>query len=183
MFKNNKWTKGPKQLIFPPLTEELLGKCGCRLQKATFDPMVGDEVYLLLLEGTDFCQELARTRPFNILCKSGLVRTNHGLVLFLLFTITDGKREVASYELLLNPHQIGSIEMLSAWGQQSHLKAVLMDNHSSEEIDWFEFENNYGMDKVVSTIAECIGHEDRGDFQLAQQEFFDNYELNDLKIM
>ena len=183
MRKENKWTKGPMRLIFPALPIELRGVSGCRLLTASFDSAVGDEVYLAILEAPEFCQRLAETRPFQVFCKSGVARTSHGLVLFLLFTVRDGTDEVASYELFLNPQAMRTYELLSGWGQQTHFKVVLLDNEAGQKRGWFEFDNNYGIDKTVALIAQCIGHEVKGDFALAQQEFRRNYSLDDLKRM
>lgn len=181
--KNNKWNKGPMHLEFPPLTSQLKGKNGCRIEKAVFDPSIGEEVFIKILDEPIYAKELASTKPFNLFCKTGMVRTNQGIVLFILFIVTNGIEEIITFETLLNPHEMSTVNLLSSWGQQSHLKVVVMDNQKGDILNWYEFKNIFGIGDVVKTIAECIGHEEKGDFILAQQEFHRKYELEDLKKM
>lgn len=183
MFKQNKWNQGRIHLVFPPLAAELKGKIGCRIQKCVFDPIVGEEVYLMILDEPLYAKELADIKPFNLFCKTGMVRTNQGMVLFMLFTIKDGEEEVVTFETLLNPHKMNTVSLLSSWGQQSHLKVIVMENQNGEIKNWYEFENDFGISDAIKTIAECIGHEKEGNFLLAQQEFYKNYDLDELKIM
>ena len=58
-----------------------------------------------------------------------------------------------------------------------------MDNLTSEVVGWFEFENTYGMDRVVAGVGKVIGRLERGDFALAQQQVMNDYTLEDLQRM
>lgn len=180
MRKHNKWTRGRVELRVPPLPPELRQRSGCIIDTATFDRQVGPEVYLAILEDTEYAAKLARTRPFELFCKPGLARTSHGMVVFMLFTVRSRDERVAWYELFLDPHQMGTIKMLSAWGQQSHFKALVIDYEEGRVRDWFEFENSFGIGEVAATVGQTIGHEPKGNFQLAQQEFMRDYSVDDL---
>ena len=181
--KNNKWAHGTVRLEIPPLSSELQGQTGCLFQEAVFDLDVGNEVYLLVLEDSQFGPAVAATRPFRVLCTTGLIRTTHGLVVFLVWTVAQDSPNETQYEQFLNPNSIEAIRLLSAAGLQSHLKVVIVDTLSSAVLDYFEFENVYGFDRVVEVAASSIGHEPVSDFALAQQEVVSQYSMEDLLNM
>src|SRR4051812_9340526 len=47
----------------------------------------GSETGLFLIDKTPFIYSLGETRPFNLLLETGLVRTGHGPLMFLLFYV------------------------------------------------------------------------------------------------
>ena len=180
MHKDNKWRNGPTTLEIPQLSSDLRGATGCCFQEAIFDPDVGQEVYLLILEEREYAEAYARTRPFNLLCTSGVVRTTHGIVAFLIWTVAAGSPAESQVEQFLNPSKLETIQLLSALGQQSHMKAMIVDSGSSSVCDWFEFENTFGFGDLCGVMAESIGHEPSGDFQAAVGEVMEKYSLQDL---
>ena len=54
MHKDNRWLHGKHTFVAPPLSKNLKGATGCLFQEAIFDPKVGSEIYLAILEETDY---------------------------------------------------------------------------------------------------------------------------------
>ena len=183
MKKDNRWRHGTMALDLPPIPTEYKGRSACHLQTATLDKAVGDEVLLVIQEDADYGAKLARLNPFHLRCKSGMIRTSHGLVLFLLFRVSEGKRYECAYELFLNPHEMATVQLLSCWGQQSHIKVLLVESSIGQCLNWYEIVNVFGMDEVVAGLARVIGHEPAGDFALAQREVTRDYTLEMLMEM
>ena len=114
MRKYNKWLHGKIEFVAPALPKDLRGRTGCIFQKGVFDSKVGDEIFLLILEDKEFSMVLSKFLSFNLFCKTGVARTDYGLVAFLVFSVYDGPKYVSAYELFLNPHNMETIRMLSS---------------------------------------------------------------------
>ena len=180
MLKKNKWTHGKHEFVAPPLPKELLGATGCLLNEVIFDPRVGKEVFLTIYETQEYSKSLASLGGFNLFCKSGILRTSHGTIAFLLFSVYDRSDYISSYELFLNPFNTKTIQLLSSLGQQTHLKVVIYDSEVDCLRDLVEFENVFGFSEFVGILAQVIGHEPEIDFTKGQQEAMSKYTIEDL---
>lgn len=177
---DNRWNHGSRHLHVPPLPEHLQGSAGCLLAEAIFDPDMGNEVYLAVLEEPSWCLPLAATRPFQVFCKSGLAETKNGGIIFLIWRIAAESKNEVVREQFLNPDNIRAIRDLSKLAQQTHLKVLIINARSSEVIDWFEFENDFGFNGLLAGVIEMIGRLPEGDFSEAIEEFKARYTLEDL---
>ena len=180
MRKANKWVRGPVTLNVPPLPPDLIGSTGCRFESAIFDPKIGVEVYLAVLEAPEYARAYSNTRPFNLFCAQGLVRTSHGVVAFIVWTVAANSSRETKMDQFLSAHSSETIALVSALGQQTHLKVLIVDNSTSQVCDWFEFENNFGFDAFCAVMAQSIGHEAVGDFKEAVAELTSIYSTEDL---
>jgi len=180
MLKNNKWTHGKGKFVLPPLRKEDLGLVGCRFHEGNFDPSVGPEFFLTIFDNHENSEALAKLGSFRLFCKGGMVRTDHGIIVFLLFSIYDQSEYDSSYELFLNPYEMETICLLSSLGQQTHLKVILYDSEEDHTRSMIEFENVYDFSDIAGKIVQLIGHEKPGDFQKAQQELMTLYTIEDL---
>jgi hypothetical protein len=180
MRKHNKWSLGPTALAIPELDQRLLGATGCRFDKAIFDPKIGEEIYLSILETPDYATAYAQTRPFNLHAAQGLVRTKNGIVAFVVWSIAAGSPRQSDVEQFLNPNSVETIRLVSSLGNQTHLKALVIDSTSSSIRDWFEFENVYAFDQFCAAMAQAVGHEPVGNFSAAVQEVTAKYSTQDL---
>jgi hypothetical protein len=178
--KENRWRLGPRALAVPPLPESLRGSSGCLLARAIFDEEVGVEVYLAILEESGWSLSLAAASPFNLFCKSGLGQTRSGSLIFLVWRIAAESKAESVHEQFLNPNNIETVRDLSALAQQTHLKALIINSQIGEVIDWFEFENDFGFDKLLLGAVQAIGQESPGEFGAAIEEFTHRYTLDDL---
>jgi hypothetical protein len=145
----------------------MLGRHGVSLQKVVFDPNIGEEVYALYMEEPVYAQALGRVAPFNIFAHSGVVRTPHGMAAFILWTIAAGAPEEVQIEQFLNPGNMDVLRMLSAAGNQTHLKLVVCDNKTGEVGAFVDFENVFGFDEFAASLVRMIGHEPEGEFPAA----------------
>ena len=65
MRKNNRWTLGARNFVLPDLPEDQKGRHGCRFLSTTFDPAVGEEVFVLFMEEPDFVDQYSPDRPIQ----------------------------------------------------------------------------------------------------------------------
>ena len=180
--RNNKWPhdKEPPQL--PLLPDKYQGPASGLLLEATWDAAIGPEVYLVIF---DPCrrEELATCagwRPLQLLCSATIGRTDHGLVLLLLWTIHDGPKGVAWYKLFLDPHRMDTLKLLSAWSQQTHLKVFVVNSLDQRVECWGDFENRFDVNRLIMTVVKNIAHENQGNFQLAQKQFLQEHSVEEL---
>jgi hypothetical protein len=178
--KDNKWKHGSRGIEVPPLPKRLRQSSGCLLAEAIFDSVTGPEIYLAILEDSMWCRSLAATRPFKIFCKSGLAQTGNGSIIFLIWRIAAESTAETVHEHFLNPNNIETIRDLVMLAQQTHLKSVLISSQTSEVIDWFEFENGFGFEKLLNGAVEATRHEPPGNFSEAMDELTKRYSLEDL---
>jgi len=158
---------------------EYRGAANCFLLQATLDPKVGSEVCLVILEPSKG-KELANLQPFELFCDATISKTDHGLVAFLLWTIREGQRLVAWYELFLDPHKMETIKLLSAWSQQTHLKAIVMDSACERVEACIKAKNVFDVDQLLMTLVKKVAHDTEGDFQLAKEQFLREHSIEKL---
>src|SRR6266516_668018 len=101
MKKENRWTRGIRDFVLPPLPNALKGRHGCSLQTATFDESIGEEVYVLYLEEPAYANKFKRITPFNMVVRLGLVRTPYGMVAFIIWLIAAGSNQEVTTEQYL----------------------------------------------------------------------------------
>ena len=183
MLKRNKWRHGKRDFVAPPLPPELVGHSGCLLQTGVVDREVGEEVVLLMMENHPYCERIAALDPPDLRVKTGVARTSHGQVAFVVYSVFDGTERIAAFESFLNPNEIGTFRMLSALAQQTHLHVILMDSDYNCLRGFFEFEDDLGFGDLVTGLAKVVGHEPIGNFALAQQEFMEQYTIEDMLAM
>lgn len=183
MFKLNPWKKNPGEFIIPKLPPELTGITGFLLKYITIDSSVGEEVVLFILDQPRYADQLASFKKIDLYAKPGVARTRAGMIAFILWTIKGPEGYCLENEHLLNPFNIDTIRLLSATGQQSHLKAFVVDSVASKVKNMFEFKNVFGLGKFASGISQVIGHETEGNFEAVKLAFNIEYTLEDLKRM
>ena len=181
MLRGNKWTGGRVQLQLPPLPPEWVGQSGAMVQFMVFDPNVGEEVALCLLDDQDFARQLGKLDPFDLTARMGVVRTSRGLIAFVIWTVSSREGHVVDYEHPLNPFETATIRLLDAVGQQSHLKVVIVDSYHNESVGFYEFENVFNFDRVAASIRDMAANEPVADFLATQAALQAEYTLEDLK--
>lgn len=178
MHKDNKWRHETMALAMgcPPTPR----RKGVRFNVATVDPEVGDETFVTISDDPAFAAAYAKTRPFNLHATQGLIRTSHGIVMFIVWTVAAGSPNEAMMEHFLDPKDRGTMELLASLGQQSHLKALVVNIATNEVVDWFEFQNVYGFADSSALITDLVRNEAPGNFGAAVQEAMSLYDTPDL---
>jgi hypothetical protein len=180
MVLKNQWKHPPRALTVPPLPERLRGKSGCLLARAIFDESVGTEVYLAVLEEPTWCVAIGEARPFKLLCRSGLARTAHGAIVFLLWRVAADSTVESVHEELVNPNHVEALKDLYLLTNQTHLKALIINSQTSKVVDWFEFENNFGFDRPLDLAMKFESEHEFADFEAAMEEFQERYSIGEL---
>jgi hypothetical protein len=180
MKKENRWTLGTKNFVLSALPEDLKGRHGCALHRITFDASVGEEICAIYMEEPDFVDQYREVAPFNLIVHSGLVRTPHGVVAFIVWQIAANSPQEVMVEHYLDPQNIGTIRLIASAANQTHFKLVVIDNQNSEVAAFVDFENGFEFDQLVSAMAIAIGHEPEGDFGAATQHVMNNMTVTQL---
>lgn len=179
---NNKWMHGTTFFTLPPLSPELQTFEGIGPWNLVVDPKVGTETVLLLLDRTPFIHGLAKVRPFVFELKSGLVRTSHGPLLFMLFYIPDPKEPGTVFCALdahVNPCDPKHMVNWHSLARQTHWHLILVGD-ADKLVDLFEFPNTFGLSQTLDQVESVCQKMQGGSFDDAKAEFCDKYTLDDL---
>jgi hypothetical protein len=181
---DNRFRNGKCHFELAGTNPATVGMTGARFGKATLDEEIGPEIVVMLTDATPFAEELKRREPFDLHLKSGAVQTSVGPVLFLLWWIppvANGK-PFALYELILNPTHTGVLEMLRQLAKQTHLHLILV-GPGQELLDVYEFDNTFGLEKLIAISGSACEKYGGMDFIAAKQEYDRTYELMELFSM
>jgi hypothetical protein len=168
MFKDNRWQHGMNNFAFPMMPDEMM-KPGCSLHKATFDALIGEEVFAFFREETPHSFEFSELHPITLIAHSGLANTPFGAVAFIVWQIGAGTPLEVMVEQYLNPFEFGALQLVASAANQTHFKLVIIDRESQQVCSMVDFENSFGFDELVTGMALATGHEAKGDFASAVQ--------------
>jgi hypothetical protein len=132
------------------------------------------------MEEPDFADQYSEVSPFDLIVHSGLVRTPHGVVAFLVWQIAANSPKEVMVEQYLNPQNIGTFRLVASAANQTHFKLVVVNNQNGEVAAFVDFENLFRFDELVSAMATAIGHEPEGDFGAATQYVMNNLTISEL---
>jgi hypothetical protein len=179
----NRWTHGTTNLAFPALPANLKGRHGCNLHRMTFDASIGEEICAIYMEEPEFADKFCNVVPFNLIAHSGLARTPHGVVAFIVWQIAARSPQEVMIEQFLNPNNIGTIRLLASAANQTHFKLLVINNQSAALAAFVDFENVFAFDRLVSAMAVAIAHETEGDFAAASQHLVDTTTVQQLLLL
>jgi hypothetical protein len=171
MRKENRWTNGARDFVFPALPANLRGRHGCNLHLMTFDPAIGEEVCAVYMEDPSYVEQFSKVHPFNLIAHTGVARTPHGVVAFIVWQIAAHSPQEVMVEQYLNPQNIDTIRLVASAANQTHFKLIVINNQTAETAAFVDFENVFKFDRLVSGMSLAIGHEPEGDFAAASQYF------------
>jgi hypothetical protein len=132
------------------------------------------------MEEPDFADQYSEVSPFDLIVHSGLVRTPHGVVAFLVWQIAANSPKEVMVEQYLNPQNIGTFRLVASAANQTHFKLVVVNNQNGEVAAFVDFENLFRFDELVLAMATAIGHEPEGDFGAATQYVMNNLTISEL---
>lgn len=181
----NKWTLGKANFGIHRVSKAYEDYNGIFTVYASLDKSLGTEVILYIRDETDFIYDISKVRPFELFMKSGVVRTEYGPLLFLLFFIPDPRfddRPFAMFDIHLNPFEPQHLAMFYDLSRQSHWHLFLL-NKENEQVEFFEFENTYGLYEALQTVEEACRGMKSIDFWKGKERFIHQYSLEDLYNM
>ncbi|HEY6332474.1 MAG TPA: hypothetical protein VI756_24330, partial [Blastocatellia bacterium] len=91
----------------------------------------------------------------------------------------DQNEPAMAVDRVIDPFDKKSLDSLDRLASQSHWHVALIDRNQ-EVVDFFEFQNSYGLDESLDGILEACEGMSPGDFTLAVKEFTEDYSLDDL---
>ena len=176
---NNKWPGAPARFDFTTLPAELHAAEGILPLPLALDDQIGTEMVLTLFDRTAFIHRLAATKPFDLMMKAGLVGTDYGPLMFILFWIPnpdDPGQPLTAIDCHINPLDRESFQPWRDISRQSHWHLFLVDSDQQQQ-GFFEFENVYGLGETLDRVIETCEEMESADFMLAKQEFCDLYDI------
>ena len=179
---NNKWLFGKTKFSDINIPQSYKNVNGIFALYAVLDKSIGSEVNLYIRDETDFIYDLAKVKPFTLVMKNGIVKTDYGPLMFLLFYIPDPRYEdkpFAMYDIHLNPLKQEFLLPFYDLSRQSHWHVFLL-NKKNEQAGFFEFENTYGLYNALQNIEEACKGMQSIDFWKAKEEFMNKYSLEEL---
>ena len=179
MLKNK--LRGRRYWELSELPPDLRKRSGVLPLVTTLDPAIGQEVVVAIFDDTTFVFDLANLKPFELHLKNGVVRTDHGPVIFLLFWVPDVRtgEPFAAWEVTVNPHDSEHTEPFLQLGNQSHWHVFILGfAHAVQNM--FEIANHYGLGKSLRSLIEACRPLPAGDFDAAKGEFESTYSIDDL---
>jgi hypothetical protein len=182
---NNKWPFGKTRFTDIKIPDLHKNFNGIFTLNVSLDNSLGSEVALYIRDETDFIYDVAKVSPFQLFMKSGVVRTDHGPLMFMLFHIPDPRyknRPFAMYDIHLNPLKKEFLMPFYDLSRQSHWHLFLL-NKNNEQVGFFEFENTYELFEALQTVEEACKGIESIDFWKAKEEFMNQYSLEDLYEM
>jgi hypothetical protein len=180
MPKNNQWNQGPIELELPPLPSDLKDISGCLLQSGTFDPEIGEETFLVILDTAFEWRDTEAEEGGELRLKSGIAQTGHGLLAFLIWVLFENDERVAYFEQYLDPKNEETLRLLALAGEQEFMKVVFCNSGSGLVEDFLEYENVYDLGELGTALTEMTDEVPDGSFEDAQQEFMEEYPVEDL---
>lgn len=182
---HNKWRHGKARFDLGQIDDRILSAEGIVPVSAVLDSSLGSEIVLLLLDPTPFVHTLAATNPFRLLLKTGVARTDHGPVMFFLFTVPDPsphQPHVIQIDAHADPFNSHHMTLWRDLSRQSHWHLVLV-GEGSRQFGFYEFENNFNLGASLDHVATACRGMSHGDFWEAKAEFSLTYSTNDLDRM
>jgi hypothetical protein len=178
---NNKWRDGDVVWAAPTLPSYLDEFSGVVPLQVVLDSRVGLETAVFIIDRTPFANQIAQLKPFHLNLKTGLVPCPTGPVFFLLYWLRNPSGEgcFASFEQTINPHNSKHLQPIQDLARQSHWH-VFVIGQGNEELNWYEFENRFELDKSLSQLAEVVSDYPCLDFHEAKMEFQARFTMDDL---
>jgi hypothetical protein len=177
---NTRRTLGERYFVSPPLPKKTLDQQGCSFQRGTFEPEVADEVYLSFREEPGYAEGYAEVKPLTLLAKTGMMRTPHGPVAFIVWQIAVGSPHQIAVVHYVDPQNAVSISLLAEAGDQTHLKLLVMNNITNAVTEFVNYENTFRLAEFEKAISRFTADEPVGDFGAASQYVMDTMGVADL---
>jgi hypothetical protein len=175
---DNRWTRRLVELKFPPPEPGILGRQGVSFQQAVFDPLVGLETYVLILDEPQYARELGAFHSLDVYVREFLVQTSAGPLAVFIWCIGNEGRELVKMEQLLNP--FGSLVLLERAARQTELKVVIGDNQTGEVTGFVAIANNYDFAEFLESMRDAVDRSTPCDFKAAQRAFLREFTVESL---
>lgn len=182
---NNKWPYGKTKFTDIRIPELYKNFNGIFTLNVSLDKSLGTEVALYIRDETDFIYNVTNVKSFQLFMKTGIVKTNYGPLLFLLFFIPDPEyksKPFAMYDIHLNPLKQEFLIPFYDLARQSHWHLFLL-NKNNVQVGFFEFKNNFRLYEALQNAEEACKGMESIDFWRAKEEFMNQYSLDDLYLL
>ena len=177
---NNKWRWGSVHFKMPELPAELLALSGIVPVTLVVDRNTGREVVLLIVNPMEGMAEFKDRNKTRLVVMSGLAATSFGPIGWFLFRFPDPETENEFvFERVVNPKDPGQLLIYESLAAQKYWHVILTDENG-QVVNFFEFENNYGLSDAVRRMEIASSDMLVGDFEAAKSEYGIAYSIDHL---
>jgi hypothetical protein len=177
---DNKWKHGKVYFELPQLPAMLIASPGIKPISVVLDDDVGEEIILLITEPKDKVKEFGGRNITRFMLKAGLVNTSFGPICFLLFYFQDPLTGAqVTYENTINPKDYQQRSIYEQLSSQRYWHVVIADD-SGEVVNFFEFPNEYSLDKTLEQVSNVCKNMHVTDFMSAKAEYENRYSIDQL---
>lgn len=183
--KNTMWLDGKVDFGNIQLPSELSSAEGIIALPAVLSTTCGPEIILVHIDHSSFVHKLAKLSPYQLMLKTGAVKTNFGPLMFLLFYVPDPFNPHTPFSAVdchINPTDIDSMAPWYGLANQTHWHYFIIDKEHDVQ-NFYEFENVYNLDNSLQKIEKMCKGMPIGDFEKVKADFCATYSLNDLYNM
>jgi hypothetical protein len=170
---NNKWTDISANIKLTGFPEKFNNYNGILILTTIVDSKIGEENILIIRDSTDFIYELAKVKPFRMIVKPGIEKTNYGPVFYLLISIENPvlpSKPFAIYDKAYDPNNKEHILFLNNLANQTHWHVFLL-NKDNKQIGSYEFENVFDLDLFVPIFVKICAGKETIDFNKAREAY------------
>ncbi len=177
---DNRWTGGQVNLVLPPLEAADVGASGARFLEVQFQPDVGPEMFLCILEESEWARRYKLVRELDLYATTLAVQTEIGPVAMVIWRLARGQKTLVQYEHYLDPLNEPTRRLLRRIEAQPRLKLVMRDNRTGETTGFWEFDNNFTLGEFADRLAQAVVGMVAGPFSQRVAEVQRTYRVEDL---
>ena len=124
--------------------------------------------------------DLSKVKNMHLRVKVGAANTTHGMIIFLLFTFWDTKKEndKFTYEVLINPTDKESYSDYLLLDKQAVWEVLLV--HGENLLNKYKFNNTYNTGMALKMAIEQACCSPCKDFDAAKASYFSTYDIEAL---
>lgn len=178
--RDNRWTGGKVDLVFPALEAADVGASGARFVELEFQADVGSELFLGILEERQWARQYGLVKQLELFATTLAVQTDAGPVAMVIWRLAQGGKTLVQYEHYLDPLHEPTRRLLRRIEGQSRFKVVMRDNRTGETTGFWEFDNNFAMGKFAEVISKIMSRVEPGPFKQRVALVQRDYSLEDL---
>jgi hypothetical protein len=177
---DNKWIHGTVHFELPPLPHLYRTLPGIKPVPLVLDPEIGEEIVLLVTEPKAQICVFADCEKIEFYLRSGLVTTSQGPVFWMLFSFPGLLAgQTIAYENSINPKDETQTAIYRRLAGQKYWHVIMADD-SGAVMNFFEFENSYGLDRALESAVEVSADLQVSNFLGAKAEYENTYSIDHL---
>jgi len=153
--KDNRWTGGPAQLVFPPLRPQEVGRNGAGFAWLDFNIGHGEEMFLEIFEEPEWAARYGALDELTVHVTPMALHSDAGPVGLLMWHLLHQGSSLVHYEHFLDPTGADIRQRITAMAEQTRFKVILRDNQTGEVTGFWELDNTFSS-SLLEFVDGCV---------------------------